>query len=123
MSGQLLVGEPDAAADEPHLRVRFTFTDGGPELRFVDQRTFGGLSLVARRRRRAARRPIAHIARDPLDPAFDDDAAFVAGAARRGAPGSSGRCSTRRWSRGRQHLRRRGAVAGPAARGPADRRR
>lgn len=75
MSGQLLVVPPDKPA-EAHLRVRFRFTDGGRELRFVDQRTFGGLSVVAG----GADLPstIAHIARDPLDPAFDDDA-FVAG--------------------------------------------
>ncbi len=75
MSGQLLV-KPADQADEVHLRIRFTFTDGGRELRFVDQRTFGGLAVVAG----GATLPhtIAHIARDPLDPAFDD-AAFVAG--------------------------------------------
>ena len=31
--------------DGPHLRARFAFTDGGRELRYVDQRTFGGLSV------------------------------------------------------------------------------
>ena len=44
MSGQLLI-EPAGKEAGPHLRVRFTFTDGGPQLRFVDQRTFGGLSV------------------------------------------------------------------------------
>ena len=44
MSGQLLVEKPDEA-DEVHLRARFRFTDGGRELRFVDQRTFGGLAV------------------------------------------------------------------------------
>jgi formamidopyrimidine-DNA glycosylase len=40
-------------------------------MRFVDQRMFGGLSVSAG----GAELPpeIAHIARDPLDPAFDDD--------------------------------------------------
>jgi formamidopyrimidine-DNA glycosylase len=68
MSGQLLV-QPPGTPDETHLRVRVRFTDGGPELRFVDQRTFGGLSLEAD----AAELPpsLAHIARDPLDPEFD----------------------------------------------------
>src|SRR3954464_11070196 len=42
MSGQLLVEKPTAPA-EAHLRARISFTDGGRELRFVDQRTFGGL--------------------------------------------------------------------------------
>ena len=45
MSGQLLVESSDAP-DEPHLRVRFRFEDEGPELRFVDQRTFGGLAVA-----------------------------------------------------------------------------
>ncbi|MDQ6522387.1 bifunctional DNA-formamidopyrimidine glycosylase/DNA-(apurinic or apyrimidinic site) lyase [Nocardioides sp. LHD-245] len=76
MSGQLLV-QPTSAPAERHLRVRFalTGTAHGRELRFVDQRMFGGLSVSAG----GADLPpeIAHIARDPLDPEFDD-AAFVA---------------------------------------------
>jgi formamidopyrimidine-DNA glycosylase len=74
MSGQLLVQRP-GAPDERHLRVRFSLADapgGEPvEMRFVDQRMFGGLSVSAG----GAELPpeIAHIARDPLDPAFDDD--------------------------------------------------
>ncbi|MFF4892208.1 bifunctional DNA-formamidopyrimidine glycosylase/DNA-(apurinic or apyrimidinic site) lyase [Micromonospora chersina] len=74
MSGQLLL-QPVGAADELHLRVRFRFADDGPELRFVDQRTFGGLSVSEG----GAELPdeIAHIARDPMDPEFSD-AAFVA---------------------------------------------
>ncbi|MBK5306707.1 MAG: bifunctional DNA-formamidopyrimidine glycosylase/DNA-(apurinic or apyrimidinic site) lyase [Frankiaceae bacterium] len=83
MSGQLLVVPPDKP-DETHLRVRFTFTDGGRELRFVDQRTFGGLLVVAGSLSGAAAVPstIAHIARDPVDPEFDDDA-FMTGVRRR----------------------------------------
>jgi formamidopyrimidine-DNA glycosylase len=79
MSGQMLMQRADAP-DETHLRVRITFTDGGPELRFVDQRTFGGLSVSEG----GAELPpeIAHIARDPLDPRFDDEA-FVASLRRR----------------------------------------
>ena len=71
MSGQLLM-QPADASDEKHLRIRFTFTDGGPQLRFVDQRTFGGLSVSEG----GAELPdeIAHIARDPMDPLFDDEA-------------------------------------------------
>ncbi len=73
MSGQLLV-KPRAAAPEPHLRVAFQLSEGR-DLRFVDQRTFGGLLFSAG----GAELPteITHIARDPLDPAFDD-AALVA---------------------------------------------
>jgi formamidopyrimidine-DNA glycosylase len=44
MSGQLLVGEPERPLS-PHVRARFTFADGGPDLRFTDQRTFGHLML------------------------------------------------------------------------------
>ncbi|MEV3873834.1 bifunctional DNA-formamidopyrimidine glycosylase/DNA-(apurinic or apyrimidinic site) lyase [Streptomyces sp. NPDC049906] len=73
MSGQLLV-QPHAAPDEKHLRLRVRFADPtDTELRFVDQRTFGGLSLHDTT---ADGLPdvIAHIARDPLDPLFDDAA-------------------------------------------------
>ncbi|HSN06710.1 MAG TPA: bifunctional DNA-formamidopyrimidine glycosylase/DNA-(apurinic or apyrimidinic site) lyase [Candidatus Angelobacter sp.] len=74
MSGQLLV-RPAGAPDETHLRARLTFTDAGPEARFVDQRTFGGLALdelVSDGRGGSVPRTVAHIARDPLDPGFDD---------------------------------------------------
>ena len=79
MSGQLLVVPPDKP-DETHLRVRLVFADGGRELRFVDQRTFGGLQVVPEGEGVPA--TVLHIARDPLDPAFDDDA-FVEGLRRR----------------------------------------
>ena len=79
MSGQLLVVSP-VKEPEKHLRVRILFTDGGRELRFVDQRTFGGLAVVPTVGELPA--PIAHIARDPLDSDFDDDA-FVAALRRR----------------------------------------
>ena len=48
MSGQLLLEPPDAP-DEKHLRVRLRLSGDaleGRELRFVDQRMFGGLSVV-----------------------------------------------------------------------------
>jgi formamidopyrimidine-DNA glycosylase len=73
MSGQMLV-QPATAADERHLRVRLELQarrdERGLELRFVDQRMFGGLVVSAG----GADVPgeIAHIALDPLDPAFDD---------------------------------------------------
>jgi formamidopyrimidine-DNA glycosylase len=93
MSGQLLV-RGAAAPDELHLRVRLRFADdassghapgadgAGQELRFVDQRTFGGLALVEVAGPEGVPVPVAHIARDPLDPAFDDDA-FAAALRRR----------------------------------------
>jgi formamidopyrimidine-DNA glycosylase len=74
MSGQLLVGESGRPLSS-HVRVRFTFRDGGPDLRFTDQRTFGHLLFSPG----GARLPpvIAHIAPDPLEPAFNQ-AAFAA---------------------------------------------
>lgn len=90
MSGQLLVEEPGAPL-EKHLKVRLGLSaavdaDGVPlptELRFVDQRIFGGM-FVADLEPTPDGRPggigaeglalvphqAAHIARDPLDPAF-----------------------------------------------------
>ncbi|MCQ6552589.1 bifunctional DNA-formamidopyrimidine glycosylase/DNA-(apurinic or apyrimidinic site) lyase [Streptomyces sp. C10-9-1] len=82
MSGQLLV-QPLDAPDEKHLRIRVRFDDTlGTELRFVDQRTFGGLS-VHEDTTEGLPDAIAHIARDPLDPLFDDDAFHTALRARR----------------------------------------
>ncbi|MGH3865353.1 MAG: bifunctional DNA-formamidopyrimidine glycosylase/DNA-(apurinic or apyrimidinic site) lyase [Pseudonocardiaceae bacterium] len=79
MSGQMRI-QPPGAADETHLRVRLRFLDGGPELRFIDQRTFGGLSVEEVIE--GLPTPVAHIARDPMDPCFDRDA-VVAGIRRR----------------------------------------
>ena len=69
MSGQLLVGEPMRPLS-PHVRISFTFSgDDGPDLRFTDQRTFGHMWLVRDGADLPA--PIAHIAPDPFEPAFD----------------------------------------------------
>jgi formamidopyrimidine-DNA glycosylase len=75
MSGQLLV-QPAAAAAEKHLRVALDFNDGDPQLRFVDQRTFGGMALeplvpAADGPDDTVPASVVHIARDPLDPAYD----------------------------------------------------
>jgi formamidopyrimidine-DNA glycosylase len=94
MSGQLIVGDQDRPLS-PHVRARFTFTDGGPDLRFTDQRTFGHLMLcglspgalglgsegaaggaapgaaVTVKAGSLVPVPIAHIAPDPLEAAFD----------------------------------------------------
>ncbi len=83
MSGQMLV-QPAAAPDERHLRVRFTLgaratdarADGDLELRFVDQRMFGGLSVSPDGADLPAE--VAHIARDPMDPLFDEEAVVAA---------------------------------------------
>ncbi|TVZ06455.1 bifunctional DNA-formamidopyrimidine glycosylase/DNA-(apurinic or apyrimidinic site) lyase [Trebonia kvetii] len=80
MSGQLLVGDPERPLS-PHVRARFTFADGGPDLRFTDQRTFGHLMLSEMtadefpgKEERLVPAPIAHIAPDPLEEAFDQKA-------------------------------------------------
>lgn len=98
MSGQLLL-QPVGADDERHLRVRIGLRAGGEaqgrELRFVDQRMFGGLAVrplvatpdglpggagglgdVGSPATWTPSEPVVpphvlHIARDPLDPAFD----------------------------------------------------
>ncbi|MGN0094811.1 MAG: bifunctional DNA-formamidopyrimidine glycosylase/DNA-(apurinic or apyrimidinic site) lyase [Corynebacterium sp.] len=66
MSGQMLLGKPGQVVS-PHVRIRsrLTTATGEPlELTFVDQRTFGRWELTAAD-------PVPHIARDPMDPAFD----------------------------------------------------
>jgi len=78
MSGQLIVGSPDRPY-EKHLRARFTFTDGGPDLRFIDQRTFGHLMLTELTEDGGGvPAPIAHIAPDPLEKVFDEEAFYRA---------------------------------------------
>jgi formamidopyrimidine-DNA glycosylase len=74
MSGQLLLGDP-ARPLSPHVRIRFTFTDEGPDLRFTDQRTFGHLMLDPG----GAALPalIAHIAPDPMEDAYDEAAVIA----------------------------------------------
>ena len=88
MSGQLLMQDP-GVPDEKHLKVRLRLSprEGMPEqLRFVDQRIFGGLFVTALVPTDdggpggLAESPLpliaeeaAHIARDPLDPAFSFD--------------------------------------------------
>ena len=88
MSGQLLMQDA-SVADEKHLKVRLHLSpaDGMPEqLRFVDQRIFGGLFLtsliptadgapggLAETPLPLIAEEAAHIARDPLDPYFSFD--------------------------------------------------
>jgi formamidopyrimidine-DNA glycosylase len=100
MSGQMLL-QPPGAPDERHLRVRLALSGPGPttpepdvppvELRFVDQRMFGGLAVVpllptpdhlpggtggpdATPSGPYLPAEVAHIARDPLDPYLDEAA-------------------------------------------------
>jgi formamidopyrimidine-DNA glycosylase len=72
MSGQMLV-EPADAPLEKHCHARFDFDDAGPQLRFVDQRTFGGLALSPLRPD-GIPESVAHIAPDPFEPAYDQAA-------------------------------------------------
>jgi formamidopyrimidine-DNA glycosylase len=84
MSGQLLV-QPASAPLQTHTRVRLRL-DTGVELRFVDQRTFGGLAVFALLESSAdgtlVPQPVAHIGVDPLEATFDP-AAFTARLRRR----------------------------------------
>lgn len=95
MSGQLLLRAPGAPL-ERHERVRLHLehpSHGAIDVVFADQRTFGSLAvdaLVATpdgaaggwgTDAAAVPSQAAHIARDPLDPAFDDDG-FVRALAR-----------------------------------------
>lgn len=87
MSGQLLVQSPDAPAPK-HLHARFELSDGR-ELRFVDQRTFGGLALTplvpSRHDALVVPEPVAHIAPDLLESGFDERRVVRAFKARRSA--------------------------------------
>lgn len=97
MSGQLIVraGGSDAApAPHPHTRVRLRLDDGSA-LDFVDQRTFGHLTVVDQEPTPDGLPggagsdddripvPVGHIARDLLDPHLDMDATVARVRARR----------------------------------------
>ena len=88
MSGQMLL-RPSGAPAERHERIRFDIRHphhGELALVFADQRTFGSLAIDdllptpdGAPGGRGSERPVvpsqvAHIARDPLDAAFDDSA-------------------------------------------------
>jgi formamidopyrimidine-DNA glycosylase len=100
MSGQMLLGPPTSAGArsqqtsagarsqqtsagarsqlpeprEDHLRIA-ALLDDGTALSFVDQRTFGGWMLadMVTVDGTDVPEPVAHLARDPLDPHFDRD--------------------------------------------------
>ena len=69
MSGQMLLGP---VTKTEHLRVA-TLLDDGTAMSFVDQRTFGGWMLadLVTIDGSEVPVPVAHVARDPLDPLFD----------------------------------------------------
>jgi formamidopyrimidine-DNA glycosylase (fpg) len=68
MSGQFRLDEAGLPLPQ-HCRVVFDFADDGPELRFADQRMFGGLAISAGGAELPAE--VAHIGRDLLDPDLD----------------------------------------------------
>ena len=72
MSGQMLLGP---LRRQDHLRIA-ALLDDGTALSFVDQRTFGGWMLadMVTVDGSDVPEPVAHLARDPLDPRFDRDA-------------------------------------------------
>jgi len=72
MSGQMLLGPIERTE---HLRIGAVLDDG-TVLSFVDQRTFGGWQLADLVSVDGSRvpEPVAHIARDPMDPCFDREA-------------------------------------------------
>ncbi|WP_370186881.1 bifunctional DNA-formamidopyrimidine glycosylase/DNA-(apurinic or apyrimidinic site) lyase [Aeromicrobium sp.] len=70
MSGQMLISDADAPPPR-HLRIVLDLDDGR-QLRFVDQRIFGGMMLADVDEEQVPV-TIGHIARDPLDPRFDRD--------------------------------------------------
>ena len=71
MSGQMLLGP---LPREDHLRIA-VLLDDGTALSFVDQRTFGGWMLadMVTVDGTDVPVPVAHLARDPLDPKFNRD--------------------------------------------------
>ncbi|MFS0912523.1 bifunctional DNA-formamidopyrimidine glycosylase/DNA-(apurinic or apyrimidinic site) lyase [Microbacterium sp. 179-I 3D2 NHS] len=86
MSGQLLLRAPESPA-ERHERVRLHLAHpvhGELAIVFSDQRTFGSLAVDALIHDGASLIPtqVGHIARDPVDEAFDDDR-FVRALARK----------------------------------------
>jgi len=72
MSGQLLV-QPSSAPIQSHLRARLSLSSrlgrGRDEIRFIDQRTFGWLSLEEQNK--GIPRCVEHIAFDPFEVEFD----------------------------------------------------
>ncbi|BDB43593.1 MULTISPECIES: DNA-formamidopyrimidine glycosylase [Mycobacterium] len=69
MSGQMLLGKVPRAE---HVRIS-ALLDDGTVLSFADQRTFGGwlLADLVEVDGSVLPAPVAHLARDPLDPRFD----------------------------------------------------
>ena len=87
MSGQVLLDEPTAAAQK-HLKVTLELGGGAAgggdsghkQLRFIDQRIFGGMQIseLVPSTHPSGSVPAAafHIAPDPLEPGFDEETFF-----------------------------------------------
>jgi formamidopyrimidine-DNA glycosylase len=102
MSGQVLLRTPDHPGDDVHARIRIHLEHpehGELRVDFVDQRVFGSMAIdrlvptpdgaaggfsagVTGEWAASVPSQVAHIARDPLDPAFDERA-FLAAFGRR----------------------------------------
>jgi formamidopyrimidine-DNA glycosylase len=88
MSGQVLLRKTDVDDARTRIRIDLEHPAHGPlRLNFVDQRIFGSMSIdpmlpTLDRPEQSVPRPVAHIARDPLDEHFDD-ARFFARLARK----------------------------------------
>ena len=81
MSGQVLLREPDAPLDRlTRIVLDITHPQHGPlRIDFVDQRIFGSMAIddlveTSDAPGQLIPSQVAHIARDPLDPLFDDRA-------------------------------------------------
>ncbi len=78
MSGQVLLRRPDVEDALTRIRIDVEHPERGPlRLNFVDQRIFGSMAIDELRATTDAPaqsipRQVAHIARDPIDPLFDD---------------------------------------------------
>jgi formamidopyrimidine-DNA glycosylase len=83
MSGQVLLREPGTDDALTRIRIDIEHPAAGPlRLNFVDQRIFGSMSLdrlvpSSDHPDDAVPSQVVHIARDPLDPLFDDSRFFA----------------------------------------------
>ena len=77
MSGQVLLRDRNTEDRLTRIRIELTHPEHGPvRLNFVDQRIFGSMAIddlvAANVAGERIPRSVAHIARDPIDPHFDD---------------------------------------------------
>ena len=83
MSGQVLLREPGVDDARTRIRIDLEHPAHGPlRLNFVDQRIFGSMAIdglvpAADHPDESIPSQVAHIARDPVDPRFDDELFFA----------------------------------------------